>query len=321
MLDFKRYSATLAEARQAAFQPSPWLQPLLFIGVFIAANILSALILVLVVAVPAAVSATAGGEDAMQTIERVVSSQAFMLAMTVPTTIIFILYARYVERRPARSIGFSRRRIFVRYAAGLAAGAAMCAVVLGIVAASGAMTFAGVAEKVEWGAIAALFVGFLFQGMSEEVMLRGCFMVSLANRAPVWVAVAISSAVFAALHLLNPGVTLLAFVNLVLYGVFAALYFLRTDNIWGIAALHSAWNFVQGNVFGVEVSGMASGNAVVRFAAAEGAPDWLSGGSFGLEGGVAATAVFGIGIALLLSWPRKTRKKRCKEEPRAYSVS
>lgn len=318
MQNFKRYSVTLAEARQAVFQPSPWLQPLLFIGVFVAANILSLLVMILAVAVPAAVSATVNGEDAMQAIMAVTDSEVFMLAATIPSTIVFILYARYVERRSARSIGFSRRRIFVHYASGLVAGAVLCAAVLGICTASGAMSFSGVNGAVDLRMIAALFVGFLFQGMSEEVMLRGCFMVSMANRAPVWVAVTASSVAFAALHLMNNGVTLLAFVNLVLYGAFAALYFLRTDNIWGVAALHSAWNFVQGNVFGVEVSGMASQHTLFEFAAAEDAPEWLSGGSFGLEGGVAATAVFGICIAVLLLLPRRNKYD---ERPRTYSVS
>lgn len=318
MQNFKRYSVTLAEARRAVFQPSPWLQPLLFIGVFVAANLVSLLVMILIVAVPAAVAATMNGEDAMQAVTAVVNSEVFMLAMTIPSTIVFILYARYVERRSARSIGFTRRRIFAHYATGLVAGAALCAAVLGICTASGAMSFTGVNDAVDPRMIAAIFVGFLFQGMSEEVMLRGCFMVSMANRAPVWVAVAVSSVVFSALHLMNDSVTLLAFVNLVLYGVFAALYFLRTDNIWGVAALHSAWNFVQGNVFGVEVSGMASRHTIFEFAAAEGAPEWLSGGGFGLEGGVATTAVFGIGIAVMLLLPRRNKYD---EKPRTYSVS
>ena len=34
-----------------------------------------------------------------------------------------------------------------------------------------------------------------------------------------------------------------------------ALYMLKTDNIWGVAALHGAWNFAQGNLVGVAVSG------------------------------------------------------------------
>lgn len=55
-------------------------------------------------------------------------------------------------------------------------------------------------------------------------------------------AVIANSVIFAALHLLNPGVAPLAIVNLILFGIFASCYFIRRGNIWGIGALHSVWN-------------------------------------------------------------------------------
>lgn len=122
---------------------------------------------------------------------------------------------------------------------------------------AGRDAFEGFTGQIPWGMLLLLFVGFLFQGMSEEVVCRSFLMVSAANRAPLWIAVALNSLIFAAMHLANSGVTFFSFANLVLYGVFASFYFLRTDNVWGIAALHTAWNFTQGSVLGVEVSGRA----------------------------------------------------------------
>ena len=102
-----------------------------------------------------------------------------------------------------------------------------------------------------------------------------------------------------ALHLLNNGIAPLALVNLFLYGVFASLYFLWRGNIWGIAAFHSMWNFAQGNVFGILVSGGDFGvSLLVSVSDPSGA--LINGGDFGLEGGVAVTVVLTLGIAFVL---------------------
>ena len=71
--------------------------------------------------------------------------------------------------------------------------------------------------------------------------------------------IAISSSFFSILHLGNQGVTALSLISIVLVGVLLALYMLKTDNIWGVAALHGAWNFAQGNLVGVAVSGQDAG--------------------------------------------------------------
>ncbi|MBR7082182.1 MAG: CPBP family intramembrane metalloprotease, partial [Oscillospiraceae bacterium] len=143
--------------------------------------------------------------------------------------------------------------------------------------------------------LALYMVGFIVQGMSEEVVCRGYLMVSISRKNPVWLAVLLSSLVFAVLHLGNPGVSLLAFINLVLFGVIFAVYILKRGNIWGACALHSFWNFFQGNVFGISVSGSGVTDSPL-IARAQGAELW-SGGAFGIEGSLCVTIV---GIAALL---------------------
>ena len=70
--------------------------------------------------------------------------------------------------------------------------------------------------------------------------------------------------------------TALSLISIVLVGVLMALYMLKTDNIWGVAALHGAWNFTQGNLVGVAVSGQNAGGTLLHFQARSGVPDWLS---------------------------------------------
>ena len=71
------------------------------------------------------------------------------------------------------------------------------------------------------------------------------------------------------------------------------------DNIWGVAALHGAWNFAQGNLVGVSVSGQNAGGSLLHFQARSGVPDWLSGGAFGLEGNIVTCVVLLVGIIIL----------------------
>jgi len=118
------------------------------------------------------------------------------------------------------------------------------------------------------------------------------------------VAVILNALFFAALHLGNSGISALAFVNLTLFGVFASVYFIKRGNIWGIGAIHSIWNFVQGNFYGIKVSGMESSCSVFASAMTEGR-DLIHGGAFGLEGGLAVTLVLVAGTLFLLTKPAK----------------
>jgi hypothetical protein len=144
----------------------------------------------------------------------------------------------------------------------------------------------------------------MVQGMAEEVLCRGYFLSSYARRYPVYAAVIANSLFFASLHLLNPGITPLAFVNLTLFGVLASLYFIRRGSIWGIGAFHSIWNLVQGNFYGIQVSGMPLGNSLFATESVAG-KTLANGGSFGMEGSLVCTVVYLAGIIFLLTRKNK----------------
>lgn len=69
-----------------------------------------------------------------------------------------------------------------------------------------------------------------------------------------------------------------------------SLYLLKTDTVWGVAGIHGAWNFAQGNLFGILVSGQPSGTSLMTFLP-QGNQAWLSGGSFGIEGSIMTSLV------------------------------
>lgn len=123
-------------------------------------------------------------------------------------------------------------------------------------------------------------------------------MVSLSRRYHVTLAITASSLFFAFLHSGNSGVSSLAYLNLFLFGVFASLLLLDFGNIWIAGAFHSIWNFVQGNIYGVQVSGIRVSNSVMSTSYTDGM-EFINGGAFGMEGGLAVTLVVMAGIALL----------------------
>ena len=103
--------------------------------------------------------------------------------------------------------------------------------------------------------IVGSLVAFLIQGATEEIIVRGWLFPVLSVRSRIWVGIIVTSFLFGFLHLLNPGITILSISNIILVGVFAALYVLKEDGLWGICAWHSIWNWAQYNVYGFAVSG------------------------------------------------------------------
>ena len=147
--------------------------------------------------------------------------------------------------------------------------------------------------------ILSLIPFWFIQGGTEELVTRGWLLQTVTNKLNLSWGIAISSSLFSMLHMGNQGVTALSLISIVLVGVLMALYMLKTDNIWGVAALHGAWNFAQGNLVGVAVSGRDVGGSLLHFQARLGVPDWLSGGAFGLEGNIVTCLVLLVGIVIL----------------------
>lgn len=319
MISYKN-NLMLAQAREARFQPKLIIQILLFLAVFWVGNTIASWILIVPTMIgifsdPQLLAAITSGDVESSFSASLSATMSVMekpwimlisLFATVATTLICILYCCKIEKRSIASMGFRKTGWLMRYLKGYAIGTGMLLLCVLILWLMGDLDFA-FAEKIHVFYILAFFVGFVLQGMSEEVLVRGYFMVSLGNRCHKAVAVGISSVAFAMLHLANPGINLLALLNLTLFGVFMAVYVLRTDDLWGVCAIHSAWNFAQGNLVGIRVSGMAQLPTVAIMQPL--GDQWMfHGGDFGLEGGLIVTFVTLAAIALTLFLPQKARK-------------
>jgi len=231
---------------------------------------------------------------------------------------VFILYCRIFEKRKAASMGFRKKGFVIEYGKGIALGAAMFLAAYAIMVLTGSVAFSAVSSgNFSILYCTAFFAGYLIQGMAEEVICRGYLMVSLSRRYSVWYSVILSAAFFAALHGMNAGVGFLAFLNLFLFGVFMGLLMVRCGNIWVVGAVHSIWNFVQGNILGIQVSGLRQQPSLFT---SELVADrqWINGGAFGAEGGIAVSLVLGISIALLL-WNMSKKEYFVSENPVFHS--
>lgn len=226
------------------------------------------------------------------------------LGMTALTVAVVLLCCRLIERRPFRTMGLTCHHLLRDYLCGFLLGLAMFSAVVLLAWRCGALRFAGAATVRHPLLMVLLFLGWMIQGFSEELTFRGWLMMSAGTHHKPQTAVLLSALCFAAAHLGNNGVSILACVNLTLFGIAMSLLMLRTDSLWAAAALHSAWNWAQGNLFGLQVSGIAAGDSLLQFEQT-GAARILGGGSFGLEAGLGTTAVLAVWIVVLMLLPQR----------------
>ncbi len=188
-------------------------------------------------------------------------------------------------------IGLERRRRPVelalgrggRLAIGLAIGASMCAVVVGIIAALGGYVVTGV----DWTrpGVGEIWVLGVVAGVSEELIFRGMVFRLAESAVGTWGALVISGALFGLIHRANPQATWAGAAAIAIEaGVAFGLLYALTRSLWLVIGVHAAWNLVQGVVFGIDVSGSGTGSGVLVSHPA--GPALVSGGRFGVEASV-----------------------------------
>lgn len=313
---FKR--PQFVEDAAAAKKGMNWfLEILLFIAVFIACNIFMGFIqapATMMVAFndQAYLSAVQSGDiaaviEASMAIATTNTMFLIMLFSEILMITVVCLFCKFIQKRKMSTLGFVKKGMVKEYLIGAAAGFVIFSVAVLIGVITGALKIEGISPSFSASLFVLYLLGFMIQGMAEEVVCRGYFMVSFARKHSIWAAILANSLVFAVLHLANSGITVLSFVNLCLFGIFASVYFIRRGNLWGIGALHSIWNFVQGNFYGILVSGNPVGGALLTTTTVEG-KDLFSGGSFGLEGSLSVSIVLIAGTLILYFWKKDSQE-------------
>ncbi len=140
---------------------------------------------------------------------------------------------------------------------------------------------------------------FIFQGASEEFIIRGILLPLISKRYGIYAGVIISSSIFAILHLFNPGITIVSVLNLFLAGIWFAYLYIYYQNIIIVCAIHSIWNYALNCIFGLQVSGIDLNASILNISIPNSANTLISGGKFGPEGSIFTTIVLAIFIIIL----------------------
>lgn len=197
----------------------------------------------------------------------------------------YVAYVRWIEKRPAAELGVER--LFEELGGGLLLGAILFTVTIGVI------WLAGSYSIVEWnGFHVGLFLTLevaLLTGFLEEILFRGIIFRLVEKVFGTWISLVFSAVLFGLAHGGNPGATVVSTLAIALEaGVLLGAAYLLTRRLWLVIGLHIAWNFVQGGIFGVNVSGITLPGLVDSTLTG---PVLLSGGAFGAEASLVAVVV------------------------------
>jgi membrane protease YdiL (CAAX protease family) len=115
----------------------------------------------------------------------------------------------------------------------------------------------------------------------EELLFRGILFRWIEAFAGSWAALVVTSALFGLAHIFNANATWMSSLAIMVEaGALLGGAYMLSRNLWVPMGLHAAWNFTQGFLFDVPVSGNDMHGLVQ---AKLSGPVLLSGGPFGLE--------------------------------------
>lgn len=220
-----------------------------------------------------------------------------------------LLYCRVVEKRSPETLGFNKN--FFDYFIGMAIALALVSASLAVLLSLGAVRAGGGSLHPDGGLITAFFFGFVIQGAMEETLCRGFLMTSLQKKGNTALAVLVSSLAFVLPHLpslFGEGLVygLIGTMNLLLISLIFSLLALYRKNIWIACGLHSFWNFLLFNVFGLNLSGAQAERTALLKLETDGATV-LNGGAYGIEASIVTTLV--LSAFLLILKKRFDRRK------------
>jgi membrane protease YdiL (CAAX protease family) len=196
----------------------------------------------------------------------------------------YVGFVRIVEKRPAAELSLPVAAAEV--GKGTLLGALLFTATIGLIALFGFYRITGVNE---WTVILPLLGMSIVSGVIEEVLIRGILFRTMEESLGTWLALLISALIFGLMHIANPNATLWSALAIAIEaGIMLAAAYTLTRRLWLPIGIHFAWNFVQGGVFGVAVSG--NGVRGLLQSTLSG-PALLSGGEFGAEASIFAVIV------------------------------
>lgn len=155
------------------------------------------------------------------------------------------------------------------------------------------------------------FLFYIMVALMEESMMRGFVLGHMLDVGMnKFLALLLSSLIFASLHLGNPGMTNFSFLNLTLAGILLGIAYVYTRNLWFPVSLHLFWNFIQGPILGYDVSGTGGKNTLLKLNISDNV--LMNGGDFGFEASLPCTILMIVATGLIIYW-FETKKRKHEE--------
>jgi hypothetical protein len=195
----------------------------------------------------------------------------------VPVCLAYWLLVRVVEGR--RVAELTPRRALPMAGLGGLVGFALMLLAAGLMAAVGAYRVQGIHHGIDL--VAPLVVLGIVPGITEEIVFRGVLFRVVEDGLGTWIALVVSGLLFGLAHLANPNATVWSSLAIAIEaGLLLGMAYAWTRSLWFCMGLHAAWNFTQGPLLGITVSGVGLKGWLQ--ASTQG-PTLLSGGEFGAE--------------------------------------
>ena len=217
------------------------------------------------------------------------------------------LFGRHLEDLPFRALGLSPTKNWLKdliFGVILGAFTLSLAVVTGVI--FGGLSFQINPDASAGSIVASLIFSFLVFTIAasfEEAFFRGYILQTFARANLAWLAILLTSLFFGVMHLTNPSANGISSLNTVLAGIWFSVAYLKTRTLWLPIGLHLMWNWMQGAIYGIEVSGLKTLVASPLLREIDAGPAWLTGENYGIEGGYACTFVLVFSTALIYFLP------------------
>ena len=162
------------------------------------------------------------------------------------------------------------------------------------------------------GAALSVTAFLLPAALYEELLCRGYLLTALRDAVGVRWAVGVMSVVFGLLHAHNAGATVESVLIVTLAGVFLAVVRVAFDSLYAAWGAHAAWNWVMAVPLHAPVSGLRF--EAPDYRAVSAGPAWITGGTWGPEGGLAGALGMMAALGYLHARHRRALARRVREE-------
>ncbi len=207
------------------------------------------------------------------------------------------LAMHFFDHRPFVTIGLAPRRLARHLSLGVASGTGWVGVSLGVAWLGGWLAYRP-GQVFSWWALLGAGVALVLNVLTQQLLLCGYVLQTIRSRAGAPVAMVLAAALFMGLHAGAYRGAWLPAVNVLVAGLLFCTAYQLTGQLWFPIGMHVVWNYTLGPLLGLRVSGSAhlgSGWRVFNLAG----PSWLTGGAFGLEGGLIVTITTGLTLVVV----------------------